>query len=171
MQPSIEFLNILTFCFIFCIIIKLFYILLLHPYSFTIREIISKNYRLKITDYFCPPSSPKIVKWHFYALSQNHLNYFPHNFMCELSLFHLFFLFNAFFFSFDMVILFAFYLEQHLIVCRLKFTTKGSRSLSHCPVISLKHVSSYHKTCRIVCHLMEFKVLLVYNQQCLLSPV
>jgi hypothetical protein len=61
------------------------------------------------------------------------------------------------------VFLFAFYLEQHPIVCPLKFRITGCFSLSYCPLISLKHASScYHRTCRIAWHLMESKVLLVY---------
>ena len=72
----------------------------------------------------------------------------------------------------DMVFPFAFYLEQHPIVCPLKFRIKGCFSLSYCPLISLKHVSSwYHRTYRIAWHLMEFKVMLVYKRHCLLSLV
>ena len=68
--------------------------------------------------------------------------------------------------------LFAFYLEQHPIVCPLKFRMMGYFSLSYCPLITLKHANScYHRTRRNAWHQMEFKVLLVYNQQCLLSPV
>jgi len=70
------------------------------------------------------------------------------------------------------VFLFAFYLEQHPIVCPLKFRIMGCFSLSYCPLISLKHaISCYHRTCRIAWHLMEFKVLLVYKRLCLLSSV
>jgi hypothetical protein len=54
----------------------------------------------------------------------------------------------------------------------LKFRIMGCFSLSYCPLISLKHVSSwYHRTCRIAWHLMEFKVMLVYKRHYLLSLV
>jgi len=115
---------------------------------------------------------PKIIRGHFYALNQIHPNSFAHNFMCELSMFHLSSLFSASFFFCDIVFPFAFYLEQHPIVCPLKFRIKGCFSLSYCPLISLKHVSSwYHRTCRIAWHLMKFKVILVYKRHCLLSLV
>lgn len=82
------------------------------------------------------------------------------------------FLVQCLFFFCDMVFPFAFYLEQHPIVCPLKFRIKGCFSLSYCPLISLKHVSSwYHRTCRIAWHLIEFKVMLVYKRHCLLSLV
>jgi hypothetical protein len=59
--------------------------------------------------------------------------------------------------------LFSFYLEQHPIVCPLKFRIMGYFSLSYCPLINLKYANScYHRTCRIAWHLMQFKVLLVY---------
>jgi len=117
------------------------------------------------------PQPRKLSRGHFYALNQIHLNSFAHNFMCELPMFHLSSLFSAFFFS-DMVFPFAFNLEQHPIVCPLKFRIKGCFSLSYCPQISLRHVSSWHhRTCRIAWHLMEFKVMLVYKRHRLLSLV
>jgi hypothetical protein len=88
-------------------------------------------------------------------------------FICLPCSVHSFFLCHIIF-----VFPFAFDLEQHPIVCPLKFRIKGCFSLSYCPQISLRHVSSwYHRTCRIAWHLMEFKVMLVYKRHRLLSLV
>ena len=118
---------------------------------------------------FFPPTL-KIVR-HFYALNEIHPNSFAQLYVWTADVSFVF-LVQCLLFFFDMVSLFAFYLEQHPIVCPLKFRIMGYFSLSYCPLITLKHANScYHRTCRNAWYLMEFKVLLVYKRHCLLSPV
>ena len=119
---------------------------------------------------FFPPTL-KIVRGHFYALNQIHPNSFAQLYVWTADVSFVFLVQCLVFFC-DMVFPFAFYLEQHPIVCPLKFRIMGYFSLSYCPLISLKHVSSwYHRTCKIAWHLMEIKVMLVYKGHCLLSLV